>query len=390
MKIKKSGLAVLLIISLVLGIALGAGGMFYASKYFLVAGSGDQKLEFIKELIQQAYYQKVDPADLYEGIYKGVVLGLEDPYSAYLSADELDDYKDTYVEKEYGGVGITMQADYERGGIKVIRTTPDSPAEKGGVVRGEYILSVGADSFTVDQLDECAEAVRGEAGTDVVINFLGLDGSIIRRTFTREMLIEHTVGTDILEDGNLAYITVSKFSEETADDFGQALDKAEEAGVKGIILDLRDNPGGLVDAAQAMADMLMDSAVLVYTEDQEGNKEYIKTSNGTSTELPVVVLVNEASASSSEILAGGLQDNGRCKVVGVQSYGKGIIQQLIPLSDGSAVKLTRWQYFTPSGKQIHKVGITPDYEVILPDDAFNSHGMLVNDLQLEKAIELLK
>ena len=209
-----------------------------------------------------------------------------------------------------------------------------------------------------------------------------------RRSAARTHIKLQSVTSELREDG-LGYIQISSFLNNTGSDFAAALQSLEAQGATGILLDLRNNGGGLVDAAISVADVFMDKATVVYTEDHDHNRSYYQTKDG-KTDLPVVVLINGGTASSSEILTAGLQDNGICEVVGTQSFGKGIIQSVNEVYDGSAVKMTILQYFTPSGSVIHEVGITPDYIVELTDDCYDEDGKLVRDVQLEKAAELLK
>ncbi len=330
------------------------------------------KIDSIWSQIKNEFYTDVDDEELEVGMIRGLVSGTNDKYSGYYTEQEYENVL-TSLTGEYDGVGIVMiQSD--TGYIEVNSVTKGSPAEVGGVKAGEFIIKVDGKEYLAEDMDLAAAAVRGKAGTDVTITFLS-DGKTIDRTFTRAHIVSQTVEYSII-DGNIAYIQVTSFENSTTDDFKKALSAVSSAD--SLILDLRDNPGGLVDSAVEIADMFMDSATLVYIKDHDGNKEVFKTNSGKAWDKPFVVLVNENSASAAEIFAAGIQENNVAKLVGTTTFGKGIIQELEQYKDGSALKLTKWQYFTPSGKQIHKVGVTPEYVV---DDS---------DAQLAMAINLLK
>ncbi|MBR5756681.1 MAG: S41 family peptidase, partial [Firmicutes bacterium] len=286
---------------------------------------------------------------------------------------------------EYEGVGMTLSPT-EDGRIMVIYVTSDSPAKKGGVEAGEYILKVDGTAYSGDELDVAAANIRGKSGSSVTILFEGLDGQEIERTFRRAKIIMDTVDYEML-DNDIAYISIYQFYEGTVSDFKEALMAVSSA--RGLVVDLRDNPGGFVDVAVDVADMLMDSATLVYTEDHNGKREYYKTKNGKLFDGPVVLLVDEMTASASEILAAGMQDNKTAVIVGKTTYGKGVIQSLGQIPGGGALRLTMWQYFSPSGKQIHEKGVTPDYEVEYDIEAVDAEGKPV-DTQLEKAVSVLE
>lgn len=345
-----------------------------AEDYKYLSGLAEryQKAETIRSKISNEFYTEVNQDLIDEYMLKGIIAGLDDQYSSYYTEQE---YEDVLVSLtgEYDGVGITM-IQSERGYVEVQAVTKGSPAEAGGVQVGELIIKVDGKAYTSDTMDLAAAAIRGKAGTKVTVTFLS-DGKEIERTFTRAHIINPTVEYSILDD-NIAYIKVSSFENSTTDEFEKALKSVLSAD--SLIIDLRDNPGGLVDSAVKIADMFMDSATLVYTQDHNGNKEYFKTSAGKIWDKPFVVLVNENSASASEIFAAGIQDNDVAMIVGTNTFGKGIIQSLEQFKDGSAIKLTKWQYFTPSGRQIHKAGVKPEYIVEGAEE------------QLQKAIDLLK
>ncbi len=331
------------------------------------------KLEQLYETIDGSYYKDVDEIELVDGACKGLVEGLGDPYSSYMTEDEYENWKSS-ATGEYSGIGVTFSQD-KNGNYVVVGVTKDSPAEKAGLKSGDYITKV--DGKTYDDMDVMAKAIRGEAGTKVKLNYVR-DGEEKEISITRGKIVEKSVEYKML-DGNIGYIKLSSFISSSADDFSEALKALEDKGAKGLILDLRDNGGGLVEQCIDIADEFLDEGVVTYVEDKNGKKQEYKAKDG-KTELTTVVLVNGNSASCSEILAGALKDNG-CKLVGETTFGKGVIQSTAELDDGSALKLTIMQYFSPKGNAIQDKGITPDYEV---KNSENSS----TDKQLEKALGL--
>ncbi|MBP5751224.1 MAG: S41 family peptidase [Firmicutes bacterium] len=401
-KIKKSTLIVLII----LAVACGMAGFYSLQATGLLSRMGVEtqhtlsdaqyreykhlsstygKLDELRSDILRRYYIEVDEDKLETGMLKGLYDGLEDPYSYYMTPSE---YEQTMISLTgvYSGVGVTISAG-DSGYVEVVTPTKGSPADEAGIRKGDLILAVDGTEYIGSDLDTCAAAIRGPEGTDVTLT-IRRGEEIFDVTITRKTIIAQTVDYKMLEDG-IGYISISGFEDNTPLDFMQALAAIQEQGATRFVLDLRDNGGGLVDAAVDIADVLLDEGIVAYTEDHDGNKDYYRTSKG-HTDLPYVVLVNEGSASSSEILSGGIKDNGGGPLVGVTTYGKGIIQTIEQLTDGSGIKMTILQYYSPNGSVIHKQGIEPNYVVELTDDCFDENGELINDLQLQKAIELLK
>ena len=408
-RIKKSVLIILIVLALICGVtipvtlsafdifdvsSLFAGRQQSEATYTMGKAEFDKyqellkkygKLDMLRSYITDNYYTDVDQSELETWTYKGLFYGLDDPYSGYLTPSE---YEQVMISTtgEYSGVGITITAN-DNGYIEVVSPTDDTPAYRAGIKSGDLIVKVDGVEYAGSELDIAAAKMRGKAGTDVDITIYR-NGEYIDLTLTREQIISVTVKHEMLDDG-IGYIRISSFEENTSKDFADALKDIENQGASGLVIDIRDNGGGLVNACVAIADQLMDKATVAYTEDNQGKRDYYSTKDG-KTSLPYVILINGGSASASEILACGIQDNAAGKIVGTQSFGKGIIQSLDRLADGSAVKLTILQYFSPSGNVIHKQGITPDYVVELTEDCYDEEGNLVNDLQLEKALELLK
>lgn len=341
------------------------------------------KLEQLTSYIEDNYYVPVDETQLEEGLYKGLFYGIGDPYSAYLNKEE---YNELLIATtgEYSGIGVTIVPD-SKGFINVIAPIDDSPAAKAGIKSGDKILKVDDKEYTADTIDAAVSAMRGAKGSKVSITILR-NGEVNSFDMRRATIVTKTIKSEI-KDGNIGYLRITSFEEKTAEDFAKALRDMEVKGVDGLVIDLRDNPGGLVEISVNIADMLLDSGTVTYTEDRKGEKTYYKSKEG-KTSLPYVVLVNGGSASSSEILAAAIKDNHGGKLVGTTTFGKGIIQEINELPNGDAMKLTVMQYFSPKGNVIHGKGIQPDVSISLEESDFTD-GVLTNDKQLQKAMELL-
>ena len=344
------------------------------------------KADSLKDYIDERFYQPVPEEDLTEGMYYGMFEALDDRYSAYMNSSEYEQLTIS-TTGDYSGVGITMSVTEDGRFVYAAALTEDAPAWDSGIMVGDIIWKVDGVEYSGSQLDICAANVRGEAGTKVVLTIVRGE-QILDFTLTRARILSKTVSSRML-DGGIGYISISNFENPTYDDFMKALKEIEGQGARGLVIDLRDNGGGLVTSCIKVADELMDKGTVVYTEDRNGNRDYYTTEDG-RTKLPYVILINGYTASASEIMAAGIQDNGEGLIVGSKSYGKGIIQEVKALADGSAVKLTIMQYFSPNGSVIHKVGITPDYVVDLTEDCYDEQGWLVDDRQLDKAVDLLK
>ncbi len=333
------------------------------------------KLDQLYDTVSAAFYKDVDEEALLEGAYKGLVAGLGDPYSSYMTADEYETWKAT-ATGEYSGVGITFTQDQD-GRFLVVSVEKGSPAAEAGIKEDDILLAVDGKEYS--DLDMIGNAIRGDEGTSVEITYMSgeREKSV---TLTRELIVQHSVESEMLE-GDIGYICISSFIETTGDDFTKALKQLEDDGARGLILDLRNNGGGLVDSCVEVADEFLDEGTVVYVEDREGSRREYDAEDG-KTDLRTVVLVNEGSASASEILAAALQDNG-FEIVGQTTYGKGVIQSTVQLEDGSALKLTIMQYFSPEGNAINDKGVTPDHEVENDKDSDT-------DRQLQEALKLLQ
>lgn len=393
---KNNGKIKTLLVGVVCGVVVAAvvcAGAFQLGGHRIVTASQAEEYAYLKEtygfadalrrLMKEQYYLPVeDDQALAEGMYKGLVQGLGDPYSEYLTAEEWESLIQQ-VNGSYSGVGITMSPGQDDH-IEIVSVTDGSPAEKAGVRSGDLLLSVDGTVYGGNQVSEAATAIRGEEGTKVTVEVLR-ENAVRTFEMVREELTDVTVYSKMLE-GNIGYLKISSFEVNTGKDFREALEKMEASSVDGIVIDLRSNGGGVVDSAVEVADALMDAATVVYAENQAGERTYYKTENG-KTDLPCVLVVNGGTASAAEILAAGVQESGGI-VVGSQTYGKGIIQTTQPLINGGALKMTTMQYYTPSGRKIHQVGVTPDVVVELRPEDVSEKGVLIRDRQLEKALEL--
>ena len=347
--------------------------------------SSEEKLSVLKGLIDENYIGDVDEEALEEGIYKGYIQGLEDPYSVYYNEEETKDLYET-TEGEYSGLGPVLSQDLESGVITLVQIYEDSPAAKAGLKDNDILTKVGDIEVTGMDLSEVVTYIKGEKGTDVDLSVLrGEDAEEITVTATRDTVEAQTVKYEMLE-GQTGYLSVSEFDSVTYAQYEEALNELTAQGMTGLIVDLRNNPGGNLNTVCEMLDLVLPKGTIVYTEDKDGKRETATSDDEHQINVPMVVLVNGNSASASEIYAGAIQDYGIGKIVGTQTYGKGVVQQIFDLGDGTSVKLTIAEYFTPNGRSIDGEGITPDVEVEYEADENNPEA----DNQLEKALEVMK
>ena len=299
--------------------------------------------------------------------------------------DYLEDTTGNFV-----GIGIYMTKDTNANKIMVLSPIKGSPAEKAGILPGDYIISVDGVTYTADDMSVAANKIKGEVGSSVKIEILRNSET---KTFEikRENIKVNPVEGKVLEN-NIGYIEFSSFDEGTADDFKAKYEELAKKGIKSLVIDLRNNGGGIVSEALQIADYILDKDDVVLYEVDKNNKEEIeKSENAPIINMPIVLLTNGNTASSSEILAGALKDHGKAKIVGTKTYGKGVIQQLLTLPDGSGLKITSEEYLTPNKTKINKIGIEPDEKVELPDSVKNVLTVeQKDDTQLQKAIEILK
>lgn len=351
----------------------------------------EKYLKRIKSTINRYYLwnDQIDEEKLKEGAIKGYVDGLGDEYTEYIPAEEMEDYTEN-ITGNFVGIGIYMIADKDSGRVVVYYPIPESPAEKAGVKAGDQIISVDGTEYTADDFNTIADYIKGEEGTTVNLE-VERNGERIKFEIKREKINTNPITIEMLEN-NIGYLKLPSFDEDTSKDFEEKVKELQSQGAQSLVIDLRNNGGGIVSEATDIADMLLDKGqTIISTVDKDDKKEITYSKKSTIFTMPITVLVNENSASASEILACSLKDNERAKIIGTKTYGKGIIQTLLSLTDGSGLKITTEEYYTPKGTTIHKVGIDPDEEVKLPDTVKSIYSVTKDeDTQLKKAIEILK
>lgn len=346
-------------------------------------------LEKYKEIIDKYYLGEVNEEKLKEGAIKGYIEGLGDPYTEYISKKDMNSYLDDTMGN-FVGIGIYMikNTDYDR--IQVLSTIKGSPAEKVGIQAGDLILKVNDKEYKADDMTTASNDIKGEEGTKVTIELLRENQSL-KYEITREKVKVNQVDGRVISN-NIGYIEFTSFDETTANDFKVKFEELNKKGIESLIIDLRNNGGGIVDEALEIADYVANKdSVLLYEVDKNNNETVKKAKSTPIINMPVVILTNENTASASEILAGALKDLGKAKTVGTTTFGKGVIQQILKLSDGSGLKVTIEEYQTPNRNKIHGVGIEPDEEVKLPETVQSVLNVKeTEDTQLQKAIEILK
>lgn len=344
----------------------------------------NQKMELLNSLIDRYYIGDVDETDLSEGVYKGYIEGLGDPYSVYYDEEETKQMSES-LSGEFGGVGALMSQDRETGVITVLQVYDGSPAQEAGMRDGDTLYKVEGEEVTGEDLSDVVSKVKGEKGTQVTLTVLRADtGEEEELTITRDTIEAQTVSCE-MKEGNVGYIRITEFDTVTYEQYKEALEDLEDQGMERLIVDLRSNPGGNLDTVCDILDLMLPEGLIVYTEDKNGEREEYTSDEENQFDKPLVVMMNGYSASASEIFAGAIQDYGLGQIVGTQSYGKGVVQSVFDLQDGTSVKLTIAEYFTPNGRSIDGEGITPDVEVEYQYDENNPDA----DNQLEKAMEVV-
>ena len=346
-----------------------------------------QKLQSLEQIIHRYYYKDDLTAEqLSDGIYKGLLDSLGDPYSEYYTPEELADLIES-TEGVYYGLGAYVSLDTDRNLPKISSVIEGTPAEEAGLRDNDIMYKVDGTSTYGLSLNETVALIKGEEFTDVLLTIIR-DGKEMEVTVTRRKVETPTVKHEMLEDG-MGFLQIVEFDDVTVSQFRDAMTDLRAQEMKGLILDLRANPGGSLDAVVDIAEMLLPEGMIVYTEDKYGNRREYTCDGSQQLEMPLVVLIDMNSASASEILAGAIKDYGIGTLVGTTSFGKGIVQQILPFSDGSAIKVTVSSYYTPKGYNIHGIGIKPDVEIAFDGETYYSNEEHY-DNQLEKAKEVLK
>lgn len=347
----------------------------------------EMKMEAIQNMIEERYLysDEVDYDVLQDSIIKGYVDGLGDPYSVYYDEEETRSLLED-TSGEFGGIGVAITQDINTKIMTLNTVYENSPGEKAGLQSGDILYKVDGEDVSGQDLDQVVTKIRGEKGTQVDITvYRGETMEEMTFTATRDIIEVETVSYEMKED-QIGYIIVSGFETVTLHQFEEALNDLKSQGMESLIIDLRNNPGGSLSTVCEMLDLILPEGLVVYTQDKYGNQEKISSDGERYLDIPLAVLVNGNSASASEIFAGAVQDYGIGKIVGTTTYGKGIVQNLYQLTDGTCLKLTTSEYFTPNGRNIHGIGIEPDVVVEYEYDESNPEA----DNQLEKAIECLE
>ena len=346
------------------------------------------KLKTYRKLIDQYYLGDVDDSKLEEGAIAGYIAGLGDQYTEYISKEQMQSYLDD-TKGNYVGIGIYMTKNTEKNRIQVLSTIKNSPAESVGLKSGDLIIKIDGTEYFADDMSKAADYIKGEEGTTVKLEILR-DEENLTFDIKREKVKINNVEGKVLSN-NIGYIGFTSFDESTSEDFKNKYEELSKQGITSLIIDLRNNGGGIVSEALKVADFMTDKdSVLLYEVDKNGNEKVNKAKDDPIINMPIIILTNENTASASEILAGALKDLGKAKIVGTKTYGKGVIQQIMTLTDGSGLKITIEEYQTPNKNKINKVGIEPDEVVELPKELKDKVTIEEkDDTQLQKAIELL-
>ena len=365
-------------------VSLAACGLQHINEG-IISSDTETKLSYLKKLIDETYLHDVKEKDLNEGIYKGYIEGLGDQYSAYYDKKETKELTES-LDGSFSGIGAVMTQDANNGVITITRVYDDSPAKKAGIKAGDVLYRVEEKTVTGKDLDKVVSWIKGKKGTKVNLTLLrGTNSDKIKVTATRDVINVETVKYKVLEN-QIGYISISEFDSVTGAQFAKALKQLQKKKIEGLVVDLRNNPGGSLSTVCDILDSILPKGLIVYTKDKNGKKEEYTSDEKHRLTPPMSVLVNGQSASASEIFAGAVQDYGKAEIVGTQTYGKGVVQNLFDLKDGTCVKLTTSEYFTPKGRNVDGKGITPDVKIEYKYNAKDPKA----DNQLDKAVSVVK
>ncbi len=399
--VSKKTLAVLLILTVVL-----TGISTFTLSNVLMVGMGDKVLinktelihyqelesEFsevvaLQKVVGDQFYKETKAIDFKEGLKRSLFQSLDDPYSVYFDAEEFKSFNEMN-EGSYGGIGVIVSPG-EDGLITVVSPIEDTPGERAGLATGDKIIKVDGTEVYGEKIDEAVSKMKGLPGTGVTLTILKKNNAQADVKITREKIILKSTKSEMLADG-IGYLRLNVFDDKSASEFEAQLKSLTSKNAKGLIIDLRNNPGGSLDECIKISDMLLGEQTIVSTRERTGEEE-IERSDASKVEIPYVLLVNEGSASASEILTGAVKDTKSGVVIGTQTFGKGLVQAVNSLPDGSGYKITVAQYFTPNGSYIHGKGIAPDVVVELPE-ALKEKGDIAReeDPQFQKALEIIK
>lgn len=350
-----------------------------------------ERINEVKSMIDKNYYKKADDYDVLMGMLKGAVSSLNDPYSYYMTEDEYKKFNEE-TDGEFAGLGIYVSGSIDDNLITIVSPMKGTPADRAGLKTDDKIIKINGEDFTADKMDDAVKIMRGKPGEKVKITILRRDkngkAQFLDFDIVREIIKVQTVSSKLLKD-NIGYISISGFDTPTYNDFNKQYKELKKQGMTKLILDLRNNPGGLLTTSTQVVNTFLDGGLIMYMLDKQNNKETINATKGAD-DIKIVVLVNKGSASASEIVAGALKDRKRATIVGTQTFGKGIVQTVYNMPDGEGLKLTTSAYYTPSGVNIHGKGIAPDVKVELNEEVKTiSIDNLDKDNQIQKAIEIL-
>ena len=371
-----------------LGMLAGILAFFLVNNFFAVnINVAGFKVNQIFSILDKYYMNGYNKNDAQDYMYYGLLSSLGDPYTSYMDKKTFTSFMEQ-TEGEYIGIGTVISVDENDGRLVIVSPYENSPAAKAGILPGDKILSVDNLVASKENYEQIVKNLKGAAGTTAKIKIIrpSKNNKVLEFNVVREKIDIPTVSHKVFD--NIGYLRITNFDKNTYEQFVNAYNLISKNNLKGLIIDLRNNPGGLLDSVVKIADELVPKDCIVYTEDKNGNKKFIY-SDDKYIKLPLVVLVNGNSASASEVLSGAIKDLKRGILVGSKTFGKGLVQNLFPLRDGSAVKVTVAKYYTPAGICINGKGIEPDYKIELPEDMMISGLEPKDDLQLQKALELL-
>lgn len=350
----------------------------------------DETLASFRKVLEKEYLGEIDDETLVEGALKGYVEALGDPYTEYYTKEEMEKLMDT-TNGNYVGIGIYMLVDKEKQTIVVLKPMENSPAEQAGILAGDIITKVDGQGYTLDTITEVSNKIKGKAGTKVKLEIKRGGKETFEIEVERKKILISHINTKVLKD-NIGYIYISDFDGGCADEFTQKYKELKKQGIEKLIIDIRNNGGGIVDEAINILKLITDKGdTLLITKDKNENEKITKNDKDPIINMPIVVLTNEYSASASEIMTGALKDNEKATIIGTITYGKGVIQTIHTLADGSGLKITTNEYYTPKYYKINKVGIEPNIKDDVPEEYKNKTTIPEEkDTQLQKAIETLK
>jgi carboxyl-terminal processing protease len=346
-----------------------------------------RKLFEVRDALQKYYFGDINEESIIEGAVKGMTAALNDPYTVFMNKKEFEDFN-SQTEGSYVGLGLQVGVKEDK--ITVIAPFDNSPAKKAGIITGDVIESVNGKSVSGKELELAVSMMKGKEGEEVTVTISRQGKDSFNLTMKRAKIELVTVTGEMLEN-NIGYIQLSMFDENTGKNFDKKLKELKDKGMRGLVLDLRSNPGGLLDTCvDVTSNFVEKDRVIVSTKDKQGNEKAYKSKGGMAVGMPLVILTNEGTASASEILSGAVKDYKAGTLIGTTTFGKGVVQTMLPYKDGTALKVTISKYFTPNGEDIHKKGVKPDLEVLYPQDLLEKPYDRATDPQFSKALEIIK